>query len=693
MGAGHDAVGGKAVLLVEVVGEVGGLAELALEAEGFGAVGDAGLGEGVGELGAHAPDGLVVLDGDEAALGGLDGGADGFEVGAVDEGVIDDGGEDAAGGELFAGGDGVADEGAAGDDDEVFAFAQDLGFTPGVGGMWGPGEGVVFAADEEDDRFAVASAAAVFGVASEGEVHEGFGFVGAGGGDDEGMGDGAEGGEVGSGLVGRAVGGVLEAGVGEDGDHGCLGEGRHGEGEVAFGDAELGEGIDDGDEAGFGEADGGADHVGLGDADFDPAVGEGFLEEADAGGALDVGGDGEDGEACLGGAEGGFGEAGLDFVLLGSGGGRGVGGFGLFGGLALFPIGAEGLGPAEELLWGLAAVDFGDELDDFLAVREGEAVAAGGAVLGGLDAVAFDGFDVEADGAVGLGAGGVDGGDEGLVDGLEVVAVGDGEDVPAEGGEGGEGGGHAEGVLADAAGEFGVVIGEDQDEGVQAAAGGEAWDGGEGFLGFALHGGAVGDDAEGDAVVVAESIAEGEALGLGEGGAEGAVAEEDAFGVEVGFAVAGEFALEAAEAFEGVEGEAVVAVVGAEGIEAVFSVAGVVDVMEGLMPGAALGLEHEAVDSGVDFGEGGGPAPVAGGAAVDGVDVHEGHEGAGGAGVGEEDIAVLGVSDADGVARGLGGGGRQAGPQGKGREGRRGERFNGRFVFSHKSGARLFVRA
>jgi len=118
---------------------------------------------------------------------------------------------------------------------------------------------------------------------------------------------------------------------------------------------------------------------------------------------------------------------------------------------------------------------------------------------------------------------------------------------------------------------------------------------GEGFLGLASM------DAPSETVqMVTRSfwrtfVGDGNPLGLRKAGAERAVAEEDALGIDVGFTVAGEFAFDAAEAFERVKGHAVKSVIGAQGVNAVLGMAGVIDEIIGFVPGAAPGGEHDAM--------------------------------------------------------------------------------------------------
>ena len=54
---------------VKLLGEVGRLAEFAVDAEGLAAVRDAGFGERVRNLRAHAADDLMIFDGDKASAG------------------------------------------------------------------------------------------------------------------------------------------------------------------------------------------------------------------------------------------------------------------------------------------------------------------------------------------------------------------------------------------------------------------------------------------------------------------------------------------------------------------------------------------------------------------------------------------------------------------------------------------------
>ena len=470
----------------------------------------------------------------------------------------------------------------------------------------------------------------------------------------------------------RAVGGVLEADVAEHRDDRGLRERGHGEREVALRDAELAEGVDDGDEATFRVAGSDGNHVRFGDAHLDEAVGQGFLERADAGGALHVAGHGEDRKAFRRGAHGALGETGLDLILLhggrsgrtGSGGSRGLR---FLVGFLLLPIRTERSSPRHELRGrGVAGVKLSDPFADFLAVREREAMAAGGVLDGGLDADALHRLDPETNGLLGVRLGGGDALFHREINRLQVVAVGDVNHIPAQGGHRVETRLHGEGILRDAAGELGVVVGKNQHEGIHAVLRGETGDGGEGFLGLAFHRRAVGDRADGDAVAASGLVAHREALRLRETGAERAVADEHALGVEVRLAMTGELAGDAAEALERVEGHAVEAVNRAQGVDAVLGVAGVVHEVERLMPLPPLRGEHLRVDRRHDFREGRRAAPVARRASDDCVDVHERDERAGRAWVGDGYGLASCVLDGDRV---FGRGGRRRREAGLEREG------------------------
>ena len=310
-------------------------------------------------------------------------------------------------------------------------------------------------------------------------------------------------------------------------------------------------------------------------------------------------------------------------------------------------------------------------------------MAARRVVHGGLNPVTFDRFAEKANRHIRIGAGLFDAFFDGEIDGLEIVAVADIDDMPPERAHGGEGALHAEGVLRDAAGEFGVVVRNDEDERVDAIFFGQAGDGRERLLGFTFHRSAIGNRANGDAIIPPDFVRDGEPLGLRQSGAERAVAEENAFRVQMRFAVAGELAPDAAKTFQVFEGHAVEAVIGAEGVDSIFGVTGVVDEIKGLVPGAAFDREHDAVNGGHDFGESGRAAPMAGRAAVDGVDIHQRDESAVGAGIAEDDIGAGGVFDRDGILGRPGGGGGEPRFDDQGREGRGIDGFNDRSIGGH----------
>jgi hypothetical protein len=119
------------------------------------------------------------------------------------------------------------------------------------------------------------------------------------------------------------------------------------------------------------------------------------------------------------------------------------------------------------------------------------------------------------------------------------------------------------------------------------------------------------------------------------------------------FAVAGELALDAAEALQVLERHLVETVVGAQGVDAVLGVAGVVDEIVGVVPGAALRVEHDSVDGGHHLREGRGPTPMTGSTAVDCMDIHQRHQGPGRPRIGEDNRLVRRTLHGHGVFRRL----------------------------------------
>ena len=209
------------------------------------------------------------------------------------------------------------------------------------------------------------------------------------------------GGEISGGLVGRTVGGVLETDVREHRNDRRLRQRGHGQRQIALGDAELAEGIDNGNEPGLREASARAHHVCLGNADIDEAIRKSLLKAADAGRSLHIGGDRKDRQPGLRGTDRSFGEAGLHLVFLDARGRR-------CGALAFFAASFCSHSCRKAFAQfanssGVSPLNLVDELDDFLAVREREAVAARGVFLRGLYAVALDRFHPhEARGKLGL---------------------------------------------------------------------------------------------------------------------------------------------------------------------------------------------------------------------------------------------------------------------------------------------------
>ena len=150
------------------------------------------------------------------------------------------------------------------------------------------------------------------------------------------------------------------------------------------------------------------------------------------------------------------------------------------------------------------------------------------------------------------------------------------------------------------------------------------------------------------------------------------------------FAVARELARDAAETLERVERHAIETVERAQGIDAVLRVAGVVDEVERLVPLPPLRGEHDSVNGGHDFRERRRAAPMAGRAAVDGVDIHERDGCAAGARVGERDVRAGGVTDHRRKFRCGGRRGREFGFKFEWRKSGHFEGFHYRGISSHK---------
>src|SRR4051794_39828012 len=109
------------------------------------------------------------------------------------------------------------------------------------------------------------------------------------------------------------------------------------------------------------------------------------------------------------------------------------------------------------------------------------------------------------------------------------------------------------------------------------------------------------------------------------------------------FAVAGQFALDAAKAFEVFEGQLVETIICAQGVDAIFGVAGVVHEIEGLMPWPASGREHDAMNRGHDFSKRSRTTPVTSSAAINSMHVHERDQGASSARIRQAHVVSSGV--------------------------------------------------
>ncbi len=95
--------------------------------------------------------------------------------------------------------------------------------------------------------------------------------------------------------------------------------------------------------------------------------------------------------------------------------------------------------------------------------------------------------------------------------------------------------------------------------------------------------------------------------------------------------------------------QAVEAEIGAKRVDAVLRVTGVVDEVERLVPLASRRGEHDGVQRRQHLGKGGRSAPMARRAAVDRVHVHQRHERARRARIGNDHVAPRGVTNGDSV--------------------------------------------
>lgn len=114
--------------------------------------------------------------------------------------------------------------------------------------------------------------------------------------------------------------------------------------------------------------------------------------------------------------------------------------------------------------------------------------------------------------------------------------------------------------------------------------------------------------------------------------------------------MAGELGLDAAETLEAVRGHAVEAVIGPDSIDSVFRVTGVVDEIEGFEPRTFGSREEDAMHSRAHLGEGCRTSPVASGTSHNGVNVHQGYQGASGPWVRQGDGIAGAVLNLGGVA-------------------------------------------
>ena len=242
---------------------------------------------------------------------------------------------------------------------------------------------------------------------------------------------------------------------------------------------------------------------------------------------------------------------------------------------------------------------------------------------------------------------------------LQILALLHVAHVPAEGRQGGERRLHREAVLGDSAGKFGVVIRDNEHKGVELFTSRQSGNRRQGLLGFTLHARPIGNHAKRQAVPLGQLITKRQPLGHRESGPERPVADENAFRVEMAFPVTGQLTLDPAEFFQVLESHSAESVLGAERVDPVLRVARIVDKVKGLVPGPALGCEHDPVDRRHRLGQRGRAAPVAGRPADHRVGVHQRDQGTGHDRICQRHLLSGRIFDLHRILRALGGRGSQ----------------------------------
>ena len=268
---------------------------------------------------------------------------------------------------------------------------------------------------------------------------------------------------------------------------------------------------------------------------------------------------------------------------------------------------------------------------------------AGGALHRGFDSETLDGLDPEANRGARIGPRLFQAALHRQIDRGKFVAVGHLDDIPAQRAHRRERRLHAERVFCDAPDRLVSLSEMTRRKGLTRPLAARPGMAAKASL-AALHRSAVGNGADRDTVILEQMIRDGQALRLGKRRAERPVAQEHPFRVQMRFAVAGQFALETAESLQILERHAVKSIIGTQGINAVLRVAGIVHEIKGQMPGAVLDGKHEAVNGGHDLGKGRRAAPMTSRAAVDGMDIHQRDQGAGGARIAQHHLRAGGVS-------------------------------------------------
>ena len=114
--------------------------------------------------------------------------------------------------------------------------------------------------------------------------------------------------------------------------------------------------------------------------------------------------------------------------------------------------------------------------------------------------------------------------------------------------------------------------------------------------------------------------------------------------------VPGKLAFNGTKTLQILEGHLIKPKIGSQGINAVFRVPRIVDKVKSLIPGTVLLGKHQTMGRGHDFGQSGGPSPVAGSSSVDSMNVHERHQSSGRTRISQNDLLTIGTLNGSSIS-------------------------------------------